>query len=90
MLPDVESSMATDLAKFQNDLSAIAVQLKLAHRKSSTEKILWGLEGLLLLMSMFISGMWYKDPTGNYEPILVVVGLVISFIFLGIKISGKK
>jgi hypothetical protein len=89
MLPDVESSMATDLAKFQNHLNATAVQLKLKHRKSLTEKFFWGFEGLLILTLMFISGMWYKDSTGNYEPIIVGLGLVIPLIALGIKFSGK-
>ena len=90
MLPDVEASMATDLAKFHNQLNATTVQLKLSNIKSSTEKFLWGFEGVLLLISMFISGMWYKDPTGNYEPILVGLGLAIPLVALGIKLSGKK
>ena len=90
MLPDVESNMATDLARFQNHLNATAVQLKLEHRKSLTEKFFWGFEGLLILVSMFITGMWYKDPTGNYEPILACLGLAIPLIALGIKLSGKK
>ena len=90
MLPDVEASMATDLAKFHNQLNATTVQLKLSNIKSPTEKFLWGFEGVLLLISMFISGMWYKDPTGNYEPILVGLGLAIPLVALGIKLSGKK
>lgn len=90
MLPDVESSMATDLAKFKNQLNATAIQLKLVHRKSAMEKFLWGLEGLLLLISMFISGMWYKNPAGNYEPFLVGLGLAIPLIALGIKFGTKK
>jgi hypothetical protein len=82
--------MATDLAKFHNHLNATAVQLKLEHRKSPTEKFIWVFEGLLILALMFISGMWYKDPTGNYEPIIVGLTLVIPLIALGIKFSGKK
>lgn len=90
MLPDLESSMAADLAKFQNTLNATVVQLKLNRQISPVAKALWGLEAILLLASMFIAGMWYKDPNGNYEPILVGLGIAIPLIALGIKLGANK
>ena len=90
MLPDVENSMATDLAKFQNSLNALALELKLNTKMPPTIKALWALEAALLLVSVFIAGMWYVDPEGNYEPILVALGLVISLMAIGIKFGAKK
>jgi hypothetical protein len=90
MLSDVEASMATDIAKFHNQLNATLVKLMLSNRKSPTEIFLWSIEGVLLLILMFISGMWYKDPTGNYEPVIVGLGFSIPLIALGIKSSRNK
>lgn len=92
MLPDVESSMATDLANFQNLLNSavIALNRQQNHAMSPTTKVLWSLEALLLTVSVFISGMWFNDPEGNYEPILVGLGLVMPLIAMGIKLSAKN
>jgi len=90
MLPELESGMATDLANFQNNLNAATVQLKFNNKMSPLTKVLWGLEAVLLSASIFIAGMWYKEPDGNYEPIVVGLTLMISFIGLGIKFSPKK
>jgi len=90
MVPEVEGSMATDLANFHNSLSAFVLNLKRKNKISAIEKGLWCFEGLLLLLSMFIAGMWFKDPDGNYEPILVGLGFVIPLLAIGIKLGTKK
>lgn len=90
MLSEVESDMAKDLAKFQNKLNSAAVQIKLSKTTSPIEKVFWVIEGILLLVSMFIAGMWYKDPTGNFEPVLVGLGLAISLLALAFKFGAKK
>jgi len=90
MLPEVEAAMATDLANFQNTLNTTVLDLKLSSSIAPLTKTLLGLEAALILISIFIAGMWYKDPTGNYEPILVGLGLVITLNAIGIKHSAKK
>lgn len=90
MVSEVEQSMANDLANFHNSLNAIIIDLKLNSHMTPIEKTLWVFEGLLLLSSMFIAGLWYKDPSGNYEPILVGLGLIIPLIAIGIKYGSKK
>lgn len=90
MLPEIESGMASDLAKFQNSLNAVIVQSKLSSQISPLAKALWGLEALLILASMFIAGMWFNDPDGNYEPVLAGLGLAIPLLLVGIKFSTKK
>ncbi|WP_101757984.1 hypothetical protein [Oceanicoccus sp. KOV_DT_Chl] len=90
LLPDVEANMEAELAKFKNSLNAAVLQLKLNNHMPPFTKFLWGIEAVLLLISMFIAGMWYKEPTGNYEPILVILGLIIPLIAVGIKFGAKK
>lgn len=90
MVLEVESPMATDLANFQNTLNAFVLNLKLKHKISPIEKGLWCLDGLLLLISMFIVSMWFQNPAGNYEPILVGLGLVIPLLTVGIKLGREK
>lgn len=90
MLAEVEADMATELAKFQNQLNKTTVQLKLNRSISPIEKVFWVIEGILLLVSMFIAGMWYKDPAGNYEPILVGLGLTIPLLVVVFKFGAKK
>ncbi len=90
MLPEVEAAMATDLAKFQNSLNAAVVQLKLNKRNLPLGRVLWALEAILLLTSMFFAVMWFKDPGGNYEPIIVCLGLGIPIVGIFIKIGTEK
>jgi len=90
MLPELESEMASNLAIFQNSLNAAVIELKNKISVSPLGKSLWFLEAVLLLSSMFIAGMWYKDPNGNYEPILLGLGLVIPLVGIIIKLSSKK
>jgi len=90
MLPELESEMASNLAVFQNSLNAVILELKIKSSISPLSKSLWFLEAVLLLSSMFIAGMWYKDPNGNYEPILLGLGLVIPLVGVIIKLSSKK
>ncbi|TMN85279.1 hypothetical protein CWB72_20315, partial [Pseudoalteromonas phenolica] len=71
MLPDVEAEMANNLAIFQNNLNAKVLDLKENTIKSPIEKSLWVVEFMFLAISIFIAGMWFKDPEGNYEPFLV-------------------
>jgi len=90
LLPDIEASMASDLANFQNTLNATMVTLKQKNSMPLAAKLLWGLEVVALLATMFLAGMWYKDPTGNYEPLLVGLGVAVPFIAVAIKIASKK
>jgi hypothetical protein len=87
MLPDIESGMAIDLAEFQNSLNAEVVKLKHSASMSPLKKWLWGFEALLLLISMLVVGMWLKDQEGNYEPVLVGLGIIVSLLPLGIKLG---
>ena len=89
MIPEIEKSMDGDLANFQNTLNAFAIDLKQQKYISSFEKAVWAFEGLLLLSSMFIAGMWYKNPAGNYEPVLAVLALIISSIAVWMKFCRK-
>lgn len=88
LLPDVETDLANNRAVFLNSLNAKIIDIKKTS-KSSIEKILWVIEIIIVLTSIFIAGMWFKDPQGNYEPILVGLGLVIPLIYLGIRHSVK-
>jgi len=90
MIPEVEASMVSDYENFENSLNVIAINLKNSRTMSVFGKWLWYLEALLLAISLFIAGMWYKNPTGNYEPILVVLALVIPAIAIGIKTFIKN
>lgn len=90
LLPDIEASMASDLAKFQNALNANVVTLKRKNKMPLVTKLLWGLEAVILLVSMFVAGMWYKNPTGNYEPVLVGLGLAVPFVAAAIRLVSKK
>ncbi|WP_136805858.1 hypothetical protein [Desulfosediminicola flagellatus] len=90
MLPEVEASMVHDWKNFENSLNVYSLNLKHNRTMSTLEKSLWCLEGLLLAISVFISGMWFKYPNGNYEPIIVALGLLISAIAIAMKIYIKK
>ncbi|MEQ3515642.1 hypothetical protein ABMY35_20180 [Pseudoalteromonas sp. BZB3] len=90
MLPDVEAEMANNLAIFQNNLNAKVLDLKENTIKSPIEKSLWVVEFMFLAISIFIAGMWFKDPEGNYEPFLVGLTSAMLLTLLIIKRIGKQ
>lgn len=90
MLPDVEANMANKLATFQNNLNAKVIELKQNTEKSPLEKSLWVIEFIVLAISIFVSGMWFNDPQGNYEPLLVGFALVMPLIYLIIRRVAKQ
>lgn len=90
LLPELESSMAADFANFQNALNTATLQIKHKTTVPPLAKALWAVELMLLLIAAGVAGMWYKDPTGNYEPIIVGLGLVIPLVGVAIKLSSKN
>jgi hypothetical protein len=90
LLPDLEATMYSDLAKFKNSLNSNILQFKLNIQTPTKIKALYFLEALLLLLSMFVAGMWFKDPSGNYEPIIVILALIIPLIAVFIKMGSKR
>jgi hypothetical protein len=90
LLPDVEKDLADSKAVFQNQLNAKIIDLKKSASKSMIEKVLWIFEFLVIALSIFISGMWFNNPQGNYEPVLVGLGLLISLIYLVIRHISKQ
>ena len=85
VLPDVKKSMETEKVTFQNRLGVLLINLEQAKTESALQKAVWSTEGILLLISMFVAGMWFNDPEGNYEPLLVGLGIAISLLSLWLK-----
>ena len=85
MLPEVEAEMANNLAIFQNNLNAKTLELKQHTVKSPIEIALWVVEFIFLVTSIFVSGMWFNDSSGNYEPFLVGLVSIMSLILLIIR-----
>ncbi|MEH6579700.1 MAG: hypothetical protein V7731_21800 [Amphritea sp.] len=90
MLPEVKEGFSTDMANFHNTLNVAILELKQSNTMPISTKIFWSVEASLLLASMFIAGMWFKDPDGNYEPILVGLALVIPLLAIVVRFSAKK
>lgn len=91
LLPELNTTLATNQAVFKNQLNLIVIALKKSKAKSSIEKVLWFIELIIVSASIFICGMWFSEPSGNYEPVLVGLGLVIPLIYLVIRrISTPK
>jgi hypothetical protein len=90
MLPDVEAEMANNLAIFQNNLNSKVLDLKQSTAKSPVEITLWVVEFVFLVITIFLAGMWFKDPDGNYEPFIVGLTSAMLLILLIIKRVGKQ
>lgn len=90
LLPDLEAGMAADLANFQNSLNTAILKIKQKTTVPPLVKGLWVVELVLLLVAAGVAGMWYKDSTGNYEPIIVGLSLVIPLVGVAIKLTSKN
>ncbi|WP_282146636.1 hypothetical protein [Alteromonas stellipolaris] len=90
MLPEVEADMANSLATFRNNLNAKMLELRQRTVKSPIERTLWALEFICFAISIFVAGMWFNDPEGNYEPFLVGLSSAMFLVLLIIKRIGKQ
>ncbi len=80
MLPNLEENMAKIFAEFRNRLNSTVIELKRKSLVSATAKILWRIDAVLLFVSAIIAGMWIENPSGNFEPILAGLTILIMFI----------
>jgi hypothetical protein len=90
ILPEVEAEMASSYAIFKNNLNAKVLYLKQTTVKSPVERALWALEIICLVVTIFVSGMWFNNPDGNYEPLIVCLTAVMILIPLIIRRIGKQ
>lgn len=56
--------------------------IKSSIKKTTLKKSIMIIEILLSLILAFILGMWFNDQSGNYEPIVVILPLIIATIHL--------
>lgn len=87
---DFLGELATIKAEFYADLETYLLSLKSATNKERYLVRLWWIEGILLLFSLGLAVIWFLDPNGNYEPLLVIAGLLIPIILFGGKIKKLK
>ncbi len=80
----------TNRAEFQSDLKNYIIKLKSNTTLNKKQKILMGIEGAILLAMTFLAGMWFKDPGGNYEPLIAIGGLLIPAIAIASKLKKSK
>jgi len=90
MLPELETQIAAGKARFLNELNLAIVESGLQKEVPLFDKASWIVELLLTIISIFIAGMWFANPEGNYEPLLVVLALVITLNGIIIKLRWSK
>ena len=44
----------------------------------SPNRVLISIELVVLVFSAFLAGAWWRDPRGNYEPLLAIGGIVLA------------
>lgn len=60
--------------------------IKASTKKITFKKSIMIIEFLLSIILAFILGMWFNDQSGNYEPIAIMLPLIIAIIHL---VTGK-
>lgn len=89
-LLDIVADNSAQKANFHNQLSLKVTELKNVQTKSSIEKGLWVFEILVMVSLIFISGMWFNDPDGNYEPLIIGLSFLLPLIYLLIRRTSKQ
>lgn len=87
---DFKGEFITNRAEFRNDLQNYLIQFKNNEEKGRAPKVLIWIEVILLVAMALVAGMWFKDPEGNYEPLLIILGLPLSAIAVILKIRTKN
>ncbi|EOX4815537.1 hypothetical protein ACFKIV_004603, partial [Vibrio alginolyticus] len=90
LLPDLMSEISATRTNFENQLNLKIIELKRVHIKTPLEIGLWVLELVVIALLIFISGMWFSDPEGNYEPLFAGLGLLVPFIYVLIRRTSKQ
>tara|TARA_Y100000588_G_scaffold180051_1_gene193866 strand:+ start:1224 stop:1481 length:258 start_codon:yes stop_codon:yes gene_type:complete len=84
------SEVSATRTNFQNQLNLKIIELKIVHVKTPLEIGLWVLDLVVIAALIFISGMWFSDPEGNYEPLFAGLGLLVPFIYVLIRRTSKQ
>jgi hypothetical protein len=76
------------LDKLKNNLETHCIQLK-NQGLSKLDKVLLVIEGICLLATAFLAGQWSMNPKGNFEPYIVIIGVLVPLIELSRRIYKK-
>lgn len=82
LLDALATARANELQKAEANLKLFLVKLTQSTAPPSDARIFGVLEIVLLLVTFSLAGFWIKNPSGPYEPYLVLVAAIITGINL--------
>ncbi|MBT4492464.1 MAG: hypothetical protein HOC70_04410 [Gammaproteobacteria bacterium] len=90
MLPEVENTLELEAKFFANAVEVYLHNLAASGTDSASRQVFWASELVLIAICIFLAGMWFKDPTGNYEPIILGLGFVVSLLAVDYRVAYAK
>lgn len=86
MKQEVQSQVDLIFQRFANDIRHYVIELKQKDSQSTLSKFVGYVEIVVLVILAFLAGMWANDPSGNYEPFTVLLGILLT----GLEVWRRK
>ncbi|MGH8563485.1 MAG: hypothetical protein ACREXW_05115 [Gammaproteobacteria bacterium] len=77
---DVKANREVAIKRLENEIDQYLIRLKKAAKLSTMDKVMFFVEAVALLGTVFLAGRWSVDPSGNYEPYIVTLGVLVPLL----------
>ena len=88
-LTGVEEARKMSLTDMETRIQQHVISIKNINSFSWSDKLALSLEGACLLVIAFLAGKWSVDPQGNYEPYIVIFGVVAPIIEVARRVYNR-
>ena len=88
-LTGVEEASQKAVRDLESRIQQRIISLKSMTSFSWPDKLALSLEGTLLLAIAFLAGKWSNDPQGNYEPYIVILGVVMPVVEIARRVYKR-
>jgi hypothetical protein len=90
IINEVKEVNRTEINRLRNQLDQFLLSLKTSRKFSALDKVMLGAEAICLLTTAFLAGKWSSDPSGNYEPYIIIVGVVVPLLEIGRRVVKRR
>lgn len=89
LLDGLHSDVVSHHADVTAELKTKVERLIIASRRP-TDRVLLTIELSLLAVIAFIAGAWWRDPSGNYEPLLAIGSVLLALLEVARRVRNKE
>ncbi len=88
-LTGVEKARKKSVADMETRIQQHVISIDIKNGFSNLDKLAIGLEAVSMVIIVFLAGKWSVDPQGNYEPYIVILGVLTPIIEIARRVYNR-